>query len=230
MLLFDRKLTSKAGTLGESFPLCKDEPFQDQPRLGFCSGVLVAANKVLTAGHCLPRETDCAQTSLLFGFTNERTFHNIKQSELYHCKKILAQENSSTADFTLIELDRAVENITPIVLADKAELETSTNFVSYSHPLGLPLKKDQARLLEMKPQLTFFKVEVDTFKGSSGSPLFNQDGKLVGVLSTGSEDYLEDDQYRIQTQGGCLNFNRCQESETCTGERYYKTYILQQLL
>jgi hypothetical protein len=85
----------------------------------------------------------------------------------------------------------------------------------------LPLKKDVGRVIANDPRLSAFSVAVDTFKGSSGSPLFNNQGELLGILSSGKEDFKEEDIYRVQTEGGCINFQRCKMGQ-CFGERFFK--------
>ena len=34
-------------------PLCSDQPFADQPTVGFCSGFLVAEDIIVSNGHCI---------------------------------------------------------------------------------------------------------------------------------------------------------------------------------
>lgn len=227
MLIQNYKLQPPFKTLAEAYPLCADEPFQNQPRLGYCTGVLIAADKVLTAGHCFNEKKDCSQVSLLFGVTSDKV-GKIKKSELYSCKAILDTENSfgnNGLDYAILQLDRKVVGVQPVVIAKDSEIKNQALVVSYSYPLGLPLKKDTGILHGLDSQSHFFKADVDTFEGSSGSPLFNSRGELLGLLSRGADDILEDDIYRIQTEGGCLNFHRC-ENGFCNGETFFKASLV----
>ena len=58
--------TNYFSTLGEAYLLCKNERFLEQKLIGSCSGVLVSANKVLTASHCVDRKDSCPQQSVCF--------------------------------------------------------------------------------------------------------------------------------------------------------------------
>lgn len=216
--------TIQATPLKQHFPLCQDEAFLEQTTLGFCSGVLIAPNKVLTAGHCVTDKDACKNTKFIFGWNLEKSQNkSLPDSEIYSCQNILAQKNSRSKglDYAIVELDRPVTGVTPVKLASEILHKKGDSLLSLSYPLGLPLKKDMAKVLEDIGERNIIKMEVDTFSGSSGSPLFNAQGELVGILSMGMEDILEDDIYRVQKDGGCINFNRCRDG-VCFGESYLK--------
>ncbi|MNL09824.1 Trypsin [compost metagenome] len=227
MLIHNYRLQPPIKTLRDAYPLCADEAFQDQPRLGFCTGVLIAPDKVLTAGHCFNEKKDCSQISMLLGFTSDKV-GKIKKAELYGCTAILSAENSfgpSGMDYAILQLDRKVVGVKPVVVAKDSEVKNQETVSSYSYPLGLPLKKDTGLVHGSDSKNHFFKVDVDTFEGSSGSPLFNSRGELLGILSRGADDILEDDIHRIQTEGGCLNFHRC-DNGFCNGETFFKASLV----
>lgn len=202
-------------SLGDLYPLCKDERFQEQKAIGFCSGVLIAPNKVLTAAHCMQETTRCETSRFVFG-----AYNGVQNLAIYTCKKVVDLDRK--LDYAIVELDREVVGVAPVKVASRFDLFDQDSVLSMSYPLGLPLKQDVGAILDSSPDSSFFKVAVDTFAGSSGSPLFDKKGQLVGILSRGEDDILEDDIYRAQTKGGCVNFNNCANGQ-CRGETFLKT-------
>lgn len=215
--------------LKQAYPLCEQEKFQDQLLLGFCSGVLVGPKHFLTAGHCIRNERQCGDALFVFNHTVEKSQRGVlKGSDIYSCKKILARELMSTEggkDYALIELDRVVAKVTPVKIADSKSLKPNDSVINFSYPLGLPLKSDMGHVMRNESWSNFIDVAVDTFGGSSGSGIFNSKGELLGILTSGSDDFLEDDIHRVQTLGGCISFNRC-DNGTCRSERFYRATLI----
>lgn len=215
--------------LDQHYPLCPDEKFIKQPVLGFCSGVLIAPNRVLTAGHCMESPQSCETTKFIFGWNLDKSQNSaISTSQVYSCKKIIDLKLifNKGIDYAIVELDRNVLDAEPVKLALTPKLNVGETITSYSYPLGLPLKVDTGTIIDSNPLLSFFKAEIDTFEGSSGSPLFDSKGELIGILSTGMSDFSEDDIYEVQQNGGCIRYHRCDKTKDCFGERFFKTSIL----
>ncbi|WP_413290770.1 trypsin-like serine peptidase [Bdellovibrio sp. HCB337] len=214
--------------LNKIIPLCQYEKFLDQSLLGHCSGVLLGPSILLTAGHCVKDKKDCDDIYITFGRTEEKAKSgSIPKAEVYTCKRILKSVTGYAKDYALVELDRSVTQAEPVKIGDANELNEKDSIISLSYPLGLPLKKDSGEIIRNDLMLNFFTAKIDTFGGSSGSPLFNQKKELVGILSTGTDDFLDDAEgfQRHFKNGTCIQAKRC-TGEMCFGERFMKTSII----
>lgn len=205
----------KGEQFGSSFGLCKEEPFYEQPSSAFCSGSLVGPDVILTAGHCIRNEADCASTKFVFGFgvySAGTLPTEVAAKDVVSCKQIIAREQvGSGADYAVIRIDRKVKDHRPLEL-DESNLKKGANIVVIGHPSGLPTKVAGGAQVRDFNKPGFFVANLDTYGGNSGSAVFSATtGKVVGVLVRGENDF-------IYKQGeNCRISNRC-PADGCRGE------------
>lgn len=191
-----------------SMSICSKERFTQQPNPAFCSGFLIAPNKMVTAGHCITNEADCAETQFVFDFAMlNPTIAKIQfnSNQVYSCKKILGRkEESDGADFAIIELDRPVIGRIPLKLSNNKKLKAGDRLFVIGHPSGLPIKiTDNGIVRSVNHEGQFFQSNLDTYGGNSGSAVFNASNYQVeGILVRGETDFITDPIL------GCRNSNR----------------------
>jgi S1-C subfamily serine protease len=209
----NKKYNFYPSTFRSIFGVCKTERFAEQPVLAFCSGALIAPNLVLTAGHCITDDTDCANTKFVFDYrvaSNGANPTSTVESNVYSCKGIVNRDQTNTFDFAVIELDRNVPGRTPIDFELNLNVALKENVFVIGHPSGLPTKVGTTGAVRStNPE--FFTSNLDTYGGNSGSPVFNKYNRLVGVLVRGENDFVFD------FTKGCYKSNVC-PSTGCSGE------------
>ncbi|XXT17119.1 serine protease [Sorangium sp. So ce429] len=184
------------------YTLCEDEPFRDQLTVAYCTGFLVSRDRVVTAAHCLDR-TPLEKIRFLFGFQLRKrgqTEVSVPPSNVYRGAEIVSctKGTPSGVDVAVVRLDQEVQGVTPARMA-KLPVGRDTRLFAIGYPYGTPAKHaGDARVIAL-PSSTFFVADLDTYAGSSGSPVFSANShQVVGILVEGQDDFSYDQ------EGECL--------------------------
>lgn len=190
-----------AQSFQQAYNLCSGERYASQPTAAFCSGTLIDDDLVVTAGHCVEDANGCANTRFVFGYYYESSgrLATVTSDDVYSCARIVAhQYPGDRPDYAVLQLDRPVNaaRIPAPVAPTNVTAGAPVSIIGFG--AGLPAKLDAGgRVLSVDG--LGFDATVDAFGGNSGSGLFDTEGRLVGVLSGGLEDFVE--------RGGCTVTN-----------------------
>lgn len=212
------KVLLSTRTLGEAYKLCPGERFSEQPAGAGCSGSLVGEDLVLTAGHCVVSEKQCADTAFVFGYAlrsaQSPSPASVPASDVYSCAQIIKRdwtnytvsENGGQGqtiygdDFALIRLDRKVAGRKPLALNRAGGLKKGDGVVAMGHPNGLPFKLAGfgTVVTPVVDKMTYFLTNLDVFGGNSGGPALNAvTGLIEGVVVRADADHF------LRTFEGC---------------------------
>lgn len=207
----------KNETLQEAMNVCPEEKFSQQNAVARCSGFLVGPDLIVTAGHCVASQFYCDSYRWVFDYKSDEVGDlEVSKNNVYKCKKILVQELDSAvkSDYALIQLDRAVTDREALSFRTKGKVATGTELVVIGHPSGLPTKISAGATVKENDHDQYFKSDLDTFGGNSGSAVFDsRTGDVEGILVRGARDY-------IMSPKGCLKVNECKDMTQpgCYGE------------
>lgn len=191
---------------------CETERFSKQPAVASCSGFLVAKNILVTAGHCVVNEDDCAEVSWVFDYKveySDQTKVVVDKSNVYKCRAIISRklDGETMNDYAVIELDREALDRAPLKVRSEGTPKKGDRLVVIGHPSGLPTKiADGAAVRDVGD--IFLVTNLDTYGGNSGSPVFSTlTGEVEGILVRGDTDYIFDE------KKDCAVSNRIGNSE-----------------
>lgn len=181
--------------IGTGNPLCADEPFRNQPAPGICTGVLVTPDLIATAGHCVACAT-ISDYAVVFGFVMQDASTptlTVSADDVYRCSEIIAY-NDGYPDWSLVRLERSVAGHTPLTLQRTGQVTNGQELLVVGHPWGVPKKYDAGGSVRATTPSAFFQANVDTYIGSSGSPVLDRSSmEVVGIITAGVESFVLDD-------------------------------------
>ncbi|MBF0207533.1 MAG: trypsin-like peptidase domain-containing protein [Oligoflexia bacterium] len=240
-------VTISAGTLQENMGVCKNERFFNQLTAANCSGFLVGADILVTAGHCVESVSDCANHSWVFDYrlpvaadyglnTSESagvaggaggagkiSSITVAKSSVYTCVEVIGRMMDSEFDYAVLRLDRKVGDRRPLAFRHTGKIADGTPVMVIGHPSGLPTKIADGAKVRDNSSEGFFVTNLDTYGGNSGSAVFNiASGEVEGILVRGATDYV--------TASGkdCRVSNRC-SNEGCRGEDVTRITVANEL-
>lgn len=204
-------------SLREKLNLRPGQPFGDQTVGAYCSGVLVGPDLVLTAGHCFEpdeRGGPCGRVKFAFGYAVTREGENpvsFPAANVYSCREIVAQKVQDErhnftcrngrcteaeavgngADYALVRLDRPAAGRHPLAVS-REPVAQGVEVGVIGYPSGLPVKvQEKGATVRSVSRDGYFVTNLDTFRGSSGSPVFNMRTlKIEGIIVRGGTDYI----------------------------------------
>lgn len=175
--------------------LCVSERYSKQPAGAQCSGFLIAPDKLITAGHCIYRDSNCSQHYWVFDYANtteEKKTFTFKSEQMVRCLRIIerVKDDEALIDYAVLKLERPVLGRAPLKYRKAGKVSDDAVLTVIGYPNGLPLKIAAAADMRDNSHPNTFLTNADTFKGNSGSAVVDaRTGVVEGVLVRGDSDY-----------------------------------------
>jgi hypothetical protein len=218
--------------VADGIPMCADEKFRNQIRIGWSSAFLIGSDVLVTAGHSLKSLEElqrdagvnydtCSISSVVFDWDQTAPTPGgdpsitFPAANVFSCKELLAHGHDRTSPFGV---DHSVFRVARAVPADRYRFK-----ISLTQPLpgeklilggyfyGLPSKFDDG----LKVQATgssqsSFLVTSDSWGGNSGSFVIKADTyEVVGLLSSVQDGFVYD------PASNCARSRLCSEETGC---------------
>lgn len=156
------------------------------------SVVLVKTQNGLGTGFIVSNDGLIATNLHVIGQSRQATVV-LADGREYHDIEVINHDDIH--DLLLLRIQ--AKNLIPLTLGDSAKVKVGERVVAIGHPLGLGNTVSDglvSAVRKINAKLTVLQVSAPISKGSSGGPLFNESGEVIGISTL------------IVTQGQNLNF------------------------
>ena len=217
----------------EQTTLGEEENFSAEPSVASGTAFLITDKLILTAAHNVCEgttgqidEIKLKTLRIVFNFrmiNKEQCQRHFAKDNVYSMKKVVAyqliKKTDNYQDWALIKLDRKVVNRTPLQMDFSKQIVNNTQLYMLGYPMGLPIKYTRNGYVKKSDHPNVFEANLDAFSGNSGSPILDEEGTVVGLLSRGSDDYEKVDNYKgtgnSRMQVHCIEESKISKYEIC---------------
>jgi len=151
---------------------------------GFCTGWLISSELVMTNYHCIPGDQGVVtKVNLWLGYLQTGSEDSVREIAV----EPTPVESNRDLDYSIVRLSEPVQDFGFVDL-NVAEVDDRQDLFVIQHPAGMPqqIVRRECRTVRVESGEGELVHTCDTLGGSSGSPVFSDDGEIVGLHFAGS--------------------------------------------
>lgn len=177
----------------EVYCLAPGEAFAEQPCGAYGTAWVLDEHHMVTAGHCVPA-SGVDDMVCVFGFAVNAAGEVplcFEAGQVAFPSAALSSrelEEAGDGDWAVLRFEQALP-APPLRLRAEGEVVVGEPVWMLGHPCGIPLKYAPGALVTGHKNDDRFFATLDAFAGNSGSPVFDAQHEVVGVLVRGAEDW-----------------------------------------
>lgn len=192
--------------------LCADEAFANQPSSARCSGVFISPTSVLTSTHCFSwMHSDEMLVVRGYRMDDAEALADIKPEQ--ECRPTGTARAFNNFKLLLLDVECPTPPLTGVVVAKSMPAKDDYVY-AVGHPMGIPAKFSGLAKVSKSGQ-DRFTADLDAGFGNSGSPVYNIEHELVGIIEY--TDALPQFCSSAVDGATCMRWDDCLEDPLCRG-------------
>jgi V8-like Glu-specific endopeptidase len=158
-----------------------------------CTGFLIESGEFVTNHHCINSPATCSTAVAIFGYQHDESglLHFGRQ---YECERLVEERSSYPLDIAVLKLRGGPDTEWGRLRVKASDPKVGSPLFIIQHPAGQPKQVSKKNCVidavpvDGRDRETDFTHSCDTAGGSSGAPVFNELGEVVGLHHYGFND------------------------------------------
>ncbi len=215
-LFKSRQLSEKIFEIGDKyFNGCSTNKFKNQFELAKCTAFAISKWHLVTAGHEInPKNFKNYVFVFEMQIEEQGKFpEKIKSENIYKPVRIeeYKYQKETGLDYAIIRVNKPIPENRILKYDNLFGYQSMQRLYTIGASEGLPLKYTPDGFMDYAVNENLISTDINAFEGNSGSPVFNINDKVVGMIIAGQVRYFLDNENMCVSPNSCLQYECAEE-------------------
>jgi len=211
-----RQLSEKVFQYGSrNFNGCSTNRFNNQFEFAKCTAFAISKWHLVTAGHEINPKNFKNYVFAFDMYVSEqgKLPEKIESENMFKPIRIEKHkyDKETGLDYTILRVNKPIPENRILRFSSSIDYDNMQRLYTIGSSEGLPLKYAADGFIDYQVNDNLVSTDLNAFEGNSGSPVFNENNKIIGMIIAGQSRYFLDNENQCVIPNSCLQYECAEE-------------------